>query len=54
MFMEYIQQNNVWEDTTIRDIAWESLSLVAQQINKSLLLAKVCNDILLTTSTLQK
>ena len=54
MFMEYIQKKNKWEDNTIRDIAWKSLSLAAQQINNSVLLTKVYNDILSTALTLQK
>ena len=54
MFLGYLQQKNKWEDNTILDIAWKSLSLAAQQINKSVLLTKVCNDILPTTLTLQK
>ena len=52
--MEYIQQKNDWEDNTIQDIAWKSLSLAAQQIHNPVLLTKVCNDILPTASTLQK
>ena len=51
MFMEYIQQKNKWEDNMILDIAWKSLSLAAQQINKSVLLTKVCNVILPTALT---
>ena len=54
MFMEYIQQKNDWEDNTIQDIAWKSLSLAAQRIHNPVLLTKVCNDILPTASTLQK
>ena len=54
MFLGYLQQKNEWDDNTITDIMWESLSLVTQQINKSILLTKVCNDILPTTSTQQK
>ena len=54
MFMEYIQKKNDWEDNTIQDIAWKSLSLAAQQIHNPVLLTKVCNDILPTASTLQK
>ena len=54
MFMEYIQRKNEWEDNTIQDIAWKSLSLAAQRIHNSVLLTKVCNDILPTASTLQK
>ena len=53
-FLGYLQQKNEWEDNTIIDIAWKFLSLVAQQINKSILLTKVCNNILPTASTLQK
>ena len=52
--MEYIQQKNEWEDNTIQDIAWKSLSLAAQRIHNPVLLTKVCNDILPTASTLQK
>lgn len=54
MFLGYLQQKNKWEDNTIIDIVWKSLPLVAQQINKSVLFIKVCNNIFPTTSTLQK
>ena len=41
IFLGYIQQKNEWENNTILDIAWKSLSLAAQQITKSVLLTKV-------------
>ena len=54
MFLGYLQQKNEWEDNTIIDIVWKSLSLLAQWINKSVLLTKLCNNIPTTASTLQK
>ena len=50
----HMSNQNKWEDNTILDIAWKSLSLAAQQIKKSLPLTMVCTNFLPTSSTLQK
>ena len=53
-YIEHLQNKFGWSDTIIGTIAWKSLSLAARRLNSSVLLTKVCNDLLPTAETLKK
>ena len=44
-----------WSDATIQTIAWKCLQLAIQRLNRDVVLAKICNDLLPTNrcSTMQ-
>ena len=53
-YIEHLQNKFGWSDAIIGTIAWKSLSLAARRLNSSVLLTKVCNDLLPTAETLKK
>jgi hypothetical protein len=53
-FIQYLQYRFDWPNETIEIIAWKCLSLAIQQINRDVLITKVCNDLLPTADTLCK
>jgi hypothetical protein len=53
-YIEYLQNRFGWADDIIGIIAWKCLALAAQRINRTVLLTKVCNDLLPTALTLQE
>ena len=52
--MGYLQTKYNWTDSTIQSIAWKSLSLAINRIDRNVLLTKVCNNILPTFHQLHK
>jgi hypothetical protein len=53
-YIEYLQNRFGWSDEIIGTIAWKCLSLAVRRIHQSVLLTKVCNDLLVTAETLAK
>jgi len=53
-YIEYVQNRFGWSDDVIHSIAWKCLTLAARRINRSVLMTKVCNDLLPTAVTLQQ
>ena len=45
-YIGYIQEKYSWSDSGIQIIAWKCLTLALQQINRDVVLTKICNDIL--------
>jgi hypothetical protein len=54
MYIEYLQNLFGWSDEIIGTIAWKCLLLAIRRINCSVLLTKVCKDLLPTAETLSK
>jgi hypothetical protein len=53
-YIQYLQYRFEWPNETIEIISWKCLSLAIQQINRDVLITKVCNDLLPTATTLCK
>ncbi len=53
-YIQYLQYRFEWSNDTIGIIAWKSLSLAIQRIQRNVLITKVCNDLLPTAATLYK
>jgi hypothetical protein len=53
-YIEYLPNRFGWSDTIIGTIAWKCLALAARRINRSVLMTKVCNDLLPTAETLKR
>jgi hypothetical protein len=53
-YIQYLQYRFDWPNVTIELIAWKCLSLAIQQINRDVLITKVCNDLLPTAGKLCK
>ena len=52
--MGYLQLKYNWSDTTIQSIAWKSLALAIERIDRDVLLTKICNNILPTFRQLHR
>ena len=52
LYMSCIQKKFDWDDTTVRSIAWDSLSLALNRIDHPVLTTKISNDLLPTKSFL--
>ena len=53
-YMGYLQLKYNWSDTTIQSIAWKSLALAIERIDRDVLLTKICNNILPTFRQLHR
>jgi hypothetical protein len=53
-YIQYLQYRFKWPNETIEIIAWKCFSLALQQINRDVLITKLCNDLLLPATTLCK
>ena len=53
-YMQSLQQKNKWNNKTIQSIAWKCLNLGLKRIDREVVLAKICNDLLPTATTLHK
>ena len=52
LYMSRVQKKFEWDDTTVRAIAWDSLSLALNRIDRPVLTTKISNDLLPTKSFL--
>ena len=50
----YLQQKNKWNNKIVHSIAWKCLNLELKRIDREVVLVKICNDVLPTTTTLLK
>jgi len=53
-YIEYLQNRFGWADDVIGVIAWKCLALATRRISRTVILTKVCNDLLPTAVTLQE
>ncbi|OEU11291.1 hypothetical protein FRACYDRAFT_246405 [Fragilariopsis cylindrus CCMP1102] len=53
-YIAYLQYKFGWSDSIINTIAWKCLQLAIQRINRDVVLAKICNDLLPTAAALCK
>ena len=53
-YIEFLQETNGWSDNTVQVIAWKSLSLGINRINRTVLVTKICNRLLPTAVNLKK
>ena len=52
LYMARVQKKFEWDDTTVKAIAWDSLSLALTRIDRRVLTTKISNDLLPTKSFL--
>ena len=52
LYMSCVQKKFEWDDTTVKAIAWDSLSLALNRIDRPVLTTKISNDLLPTKSFL--
>ena len=52
LYMSCVQKKFDWDDTTVKAIAWGSLSLALKRIDRPVLTTKISNDLLPTKSFL--
>ena len=52
--MWYLQRENKWTNKTVHSMIWKYLNLDLKRIDRKCVLVKICNDLLLTATTLQK
>jgi hypothetical protein len=53
-YIQYLQYQFEWPDSTIQILAWKCLSLAIQRIRRDVLTTKVCNELLPTADTLYR
>ena len=53
-YMEYLQDQYLWSNTTIKWIAWKALECGLRRIQRPSLTTKLCNKLLPTATTLKK
>ena len=52
LYLSCVQKKFEWDDTTVKEIAWDSLSLALNRIDRPVLTTKISNDLLPTKSFL--
>ena len=50
LYMSCVQKKFEWDDTTVKAIAWDSLSLALNRIDRPVLMTKISNNLLPTKS----
>ena len=53
-YIEHLQDKFQWSASDVRNIAWKSLALAIERIDRGVVLLKVCNDILPTADRLHR
>ena len=53
-YMRYLQRKNKWNRKTVQSIAWKCLNLGLKRLDRTVVLVKICNNLLPTATTLQK
>ena len=53
-YMRYLQQKNKWNNKTVYSIVWKCLNLGLKRIDREVVLVKIYNYLLPTTTTLQQ
>ena len=53
-YMQYLQKQKKWNRKTVQEISWKCLNLGLRQLDREVVLVKICNDLLPTAINLQK
>ena len=53
-YIGYLQKQYKWSDSVINIIAWKSLALAIERIDRNVLITKICNKYLPTNAHLKK
>ena len=54
IYIQCLQDRYKWTDKTVQLIVWKCFNLGLKRIDKEVLLVKICNNLLLKATTLQK